>query len=409
MTNVISKLQQKFNLFAAGDECVANVYAVTNKEPQLRLKGGAVGIITVDKNDFYQRSGIKLQVGNVVDVVVTEVVDGIPSLALSPSYILANTPQTGVCKIIGTRGVIVEFPWKEPGLGFYPMESGVPENAERLEEGTEVECLGLTPEEDYYRIKKLRVVLPEERAHPKSEEDKETKKPQTAPEEPPIREDPDFKFPQPWPEERIQKSLTSKDTIAVSDNGLYRVGHCYLAQPGASPDLVMLDDKQKAQVRNRNGINPRLGEYVLVRIIKMYTFGYIDVEFVDLPDDAYVQNFQKAFQRIKREFKIVEKNGFKFNYRDDAVFKEGMKNRSEKCFEQYWLGYLYEVSVSGGKPLFENRKVGRLDVRVLDSNFEYRDGDTLYCQLVYIEPKDKKAVLTVKIMCVIHQNVSQRV
>ena len=37
------------------------------------------------------------------------------------------------------------------------------------------------------------------------------------------------------------------------------------------------------------------------------------------------------------------------------------------------------------------------------------DGDTLYCQLVYIEPKDKKAVLTVKIMCVIHQNVPQRV
>lgn len=396
VANVMSKLQQKFNLFAVGDLCIANVYAITDKEPQLKLKGGAVGIIPVDKNEEYRQKGLKLQVGNVVNVSIIKIEEGIPFLELTPAYVLANTPQIGVCKIIGTKGVVVEFPFQDRNLGYYPLSEF--ETAEGLTEGQKVSCEGLSEEEDYFLIGMLKPLPPETQVQ-------EVVKVQV--EKRPLREkqevviDPNFEFPKPWSEEQIQKSLTTKDTIAVSDNGLYRVGHCYLAHLGPTPDIVLLDDKQKAQVKKRNGIDPKLGEYILVRIIKMYSFGYIDVEYLDVPDKEYVANFQREFSRIRREFKIVEKNGFKFNFRDDDIFLEGIKNHSEKCFEQYWLGYLYEVGVSEGKPLFENRKVGRLEVKTLASDVEYRDGDTIYCQLVYIEPQGKKAVLTVRVVYVV--------
>lgn len=400
----LNDLQQKFCLYAVGDCLKATVHSIINKEPKLSLKGGGVGIITVDKNDFYRRQGLKIKIGDSVDVEIVDINDGIPTLLLSPNYIFANTPQTGVCKIIGTQGLLVEFDWENNLPGYYEFKGSKTPDADLLEPGRKVECSGVKLEEDFYSIRSIRVITPEEEARnlaritaQKEPEDFQIATPYST------YDDGEFEFPKPWNADAIKKTL-SGSTMAQSENGIYLVGHCYLAQPNEKPDQVNLDDRQRAKIRNRHGLTPKAGEYILVRIIKIYTFGWMDVEFEEVPDKAYVEKFQRAFAKAKRDLRVVTKNGFKFNFRDDKVFKEGHGNNSEICCQQFWLGFLYEVNIKNGLPCFENRKLGKLDVKLIDSDInQFSENDTVYAQVVFIEPKDNKAILTVKVLYIVEK------
>lgn len=399
----LNELMQRFSLYAVGDCLKATVHSIVNKEPKLSLKGGGVGIITVDKNDIYCRLGLKLKVGDSVDAEIFDINDGIPSLLLSANYVFANTPQIGTCKIVGTQGLLVEFDWENNIPGYFEFKGNVP-HQDLLEPGKKVECSGVRLESDFYSIKSIRVITPEEEARnlvrlaaQRGAEDFQSSTPY------PVYDDGDFEFPKPWKDEEIKRTLGAS-TMLQSENGIYHVGHCYLAQLNEKPDQVNLDDRQRAKVKNRNGLTPRAGEFILVRITKIYTFGWMDVEFEEIPDKAYVEKFQRAFLKLKKDLRVVTKNGFKFNFRDNNVFKEGMKANSENCVEQFWLGFLYEVSIKNGLPCFENRRLGRLDVKLVDSDInQFSENDTVYAQVVFIEPKEDKAILTVKVLYIVEK------
>lgn len=399
MANSILELQKKFNLFNLGDHRQGIVISIINNSPQIKLKGGALGFVSSESNDYYLRNGINLKIGNVVDVEVIDVVNGVPRLTLISEYVFSNSLQKALVKFAGTQGIVVEFPWKDMlNIGFYAPDKGVDNTLSLLDEGDRVVCKGLIAEPEYYRINELSIDNEQEvvESEPELEAVKENEV---------ISEPDDFQIPKAWDKEQIEK-VASQDSLIKK--GVYCLGEVYLCRQGKG-DLVFFADGNRASIKRRNGFAPVENEDLLVRIIRIYPFGdYKDVEVLDVVNKDYVKYFKKvrlssllpeAADSRYQNRKVYIENGFKFGERDNSIYKDGMQNKSEDHFEKYWLGFLYKVFVKNGKPSFcDNNGVG-INIKTIDSDDVYfQNGDVVFCRLHYVEKKGNKVTLTVQVL-----------
>lgn len=399
MANPLLELQKKFNLFKAGDKRQGIVCSVIDGAVQIKLKGGALGMIKSETNDFYSRQGINLKVGNVIEVEVSDIISGVPYLSLPMQYVFSNSYQKAEVKFSGTQAVVVEFPWLDmPNIGLYNPDNGVEPGFQVLDEGCKVICRGLQAVEDYYRVKELELdtepeIEPEPETSAKEEDDDE------------IAEPSGFFIPAPWDEAKVLE-FVKQDSLA--QKGIYKLGEVYLAKCQANGSQVKFADGDWANIKRKNGLVPVDGENLLIRIIRLYAFGdFKDVEVLDIVNKDYVKYFKKirpknllpenADPRHKKRT-ISYDCGFKFGERDNEIYKEGMKNKSEDHFEKYWLGFLYRALVKSSKPVFYDNNNAGIVVKLLENeDVFFVNGQIAFCRLHYIENKNGKVTFTVRV------------
>lgn len=400
-TNPLLELQKKFNLFKIGDKRQGNVFSVIDGAVQVKLLGGAIGIIKAETNDFYFRQGINLKIGNVIEVEIIDINDGVYYLILPTQYIFSNSYQKAEVKFSGTQAVVVEFPWQEMiNIGLYNPSNGVEPGFQALDEGTRVICRGLRLTEDYYEIRELALdtesqIVPEiEEIQEKDEEEFED-----------VSEPTGFEIPEPWSDEKI-KEVAKQESLV--QKGVYKLGEIYLCKCSFNGNLVKFSDGNFATMRKKNGFAPVKGEDLLVRIIRIYPFGeYKDVEVLDIVNKDYVKYFKKVRSRnlLPEQADPRHKNrtvsydcGFKFGERDNEIYKEGMKNKSEDHFEKYWLGFLYKVPVKSSKPVFYDNNGANITVKLIENDdVVFMSGQIAFCRLHFIENNKGKVTLTVQV------------
>lgn len=401
-TNPLLELQKKFNLFKIGDKRQGNVFSVIDGAVQVKLQGGAIGLIKAETNDFYSRQGINLKIGNVIEAEITDIIDGVYFLTLPTQYIFSNSYQKAEVKFSGTQAVVVEFPWQEMvNIGLYNPDNGVEPGFQALDEGTRVICRGLRLIEDYYQIRELALdnepeFVPEiEEIQAKDVEEFED-----------VSEPTDFKIPAPWSDEKIKE--VAKQQEGLVQKGVYKLGEVYLCKCTANGNLVKFSDGNQATIKKKNGFAPVKGEDLLVRLIRIYSFGnYKDVEILDVVDKDYVKYFKKIRSKnlLPEQADPRHKNrtvsydcGYRFGERDNEIYKEGMNNKSEDHFEKYWLGFLYKIPVKSSKPVFYDNNGANITVKLIENDdVVFVNGQIAFCRLHYIENNKGKVTFTVKV------------
>lgn len=205
-------------------------------------------------------------------------------------------------------------------------------------------------------------------------------------------------MPEDWSDEYIKQCFTDSQWRESKEE--FRLGRCYIASRHAMNNLAILRDDIKAQITERNGYDPKAGERMLIRITKITPFGQMEAEILDVPDKEYITWFYEQREKEGRpntETRQIIKNGFNFSVKNNTLFATAMQNGSCHRFQQYWLGFLYEVRIKNGVPFFENRVVPYIKVKLVDSDVLYQENDMVYARIHYIERSGDLVTFTVQI------------
>ena len=98
----LESLQSQFSLFKVGDKTKVSIITLNdNGGAKVKTLGGCIGNIANIPTDTYA--------GAIIEVIVTDVKEGIPVFEMTPEYMLTSLPQEAKVCFSGPRAIVMEF------------------------------------------------------------------------------------------------------------------------------------------------------------------------------------------------------------------------------------------------------------------------------------------------------------
>lgn len=353
----LEKIQKMFNLFEVGDVVKGSIVSVFDEGAKVKTSGGCYGNIIGKIPDTLIES-------SAVEVVVSDVKDGLPVFELTADFLFDKVPQKAAVCFVSPRAVIVEFEAKAGIYGSYEPAGGLAAELKTLgaDDKVIVSELKKSNDREYYRIGRLE--LPQTPV--------EAPKASAGNAEPEKNENDMLK---PWPKDKIEEVFRKGSRKMY---GKVALGKVYTVTPyGKSGREVQFPD---GQVGDLNDGFPKGWPRAMVRVVFISQSNRPKAELIrgeaEPPAGGTASN--KASKDGKNKF------------RNEEVFRQGLAKGS--CYRAggYWLGYNYKVEIKNNLPYFtptgEDPKniLERARVIVNPGGEAFKEGDRVCAEIAFI-------------------------
>lgn len=350
----LEKLQKMFDLFEVGDVAKGSIVSVSDEGAKVKTSGGCYGSIIGKIPDILVES-------SAVEVVVSDIKDGLPVFELTADFLFCRMPQEAVTCFISSRAVIVEFENRPGVYGSYEPTAGSEAELNLLDVRDKVIVSELKKSDDreYYRIGRLEKTSVEaKKASVKATEAEKTENDML----------------NSWPKEKIEEVFKKGSRKMY---GKVVLGKVYTVTPyGKSGKEVQFPD---GQVGDLNTAYPKSWPRAMVRVVFISQSNRPTAELIR----------GEAEPPAKGGPHKISKDG-KNKFRNDEVFRCALAKGS--CYRAggYWLGYNYKVEIKDGLPYFAPSDQDPKNILehagvVVNSGGEaFKDGDVVCAEIAFI-------------------------
>lgn len=355
-------LQAQFSLFQAGDKTKVSVITLTeNGGAKVKTLGGCIGnILSGVPSDIYA--------GAIIDVIVTDVKDGVPVFEMTPEYRLTSLPQEAKICFSGPRAIVMEFCNFAEIYGVYEPAKGLSEELQNLQPNTCLIASKIKAGKDAYKVGKIEIAPMQEALVPVAKAD----------------------IMQAWTKEKIA------EVVKIGSRKMYgkvSLGKIYPVKPyGKDRKLVQFTDGQVGALEGE--ALPTKCESAFVRVTFITQSNKLTAKIVKVEREPMVKENEVIAAQGENLAQGEEAKSDRNRYRNDDVFKKGLANGSLHRAGGYWLGYNYKATVKNGKPYFtpsdtdKKNILGDVNVVVREGSIEYKFTDVLCVEIAHIRLDD---------------------